>query len=383
MKLTFTNLKKLCLVFFTSTLFAFNASAQIDQQQTQNDATSTINQAESFGQSFTCETTGTLTQIDVAFSFMNANQMPGAFTIAIYSGSGLDGAVLLPEQIVSFPASASGTLNISSLAVPVTAGQVYTFALVLQSPEPISLYTSNMNPYIFGTSYYNGISTGTNDLTFTTYVTPSGGGVPTTKLTNAYCNMPIPTLSNSTQIRCDAVAGAWDYQYEFTNMTTGQKHYKRRGAKYTNFFLKAVFWEIQLNTTYQVRVRATVGSINNWGQYATVCTITTPGSFSRMGWFDDEDVTPKQLEKYMQQVSEEMEEIENAVNLGVFPNPATNKITIESDVKVNKVTIFTITGQVVGEYNTTEIDIHELASGIYFVNVATDNGTKNIKIVKE
>ena len=164
-------------------------------------------------------------------------------------------------------------------------------------------------------------------------------------------------------------------------MTTGVKTYKRRGARWTNFFLKASFPTIQLNTTYSVKVRALINNATTWGTFGDAYTITTPSSFSRLGWFDDENVDKKDLERYMQEASEEMEE---QVDLSVFPNPTTNIINITSDVKVNKVTIFNITGQVVGEYNsTTTIDINELATGIYFVNVATDNGSKNIKVIKE
>jgi hypothetical protein len=75
-------------------------------------------------------------------------------------------------------------------------------------------------------------------------------------------------------------------------------------------------------------------------------------------------------------------------NIKLFPNPARNRLSIKGGdgVKVNSLTIIDNLGRVVlatSANQTTDIDISNLACGIYFVEINTKKGTVWKKILKE
>jgi hypothetical protein len=73
-------------------------------------------------------------------------------------------------------------------------------------------------------------------------------------------------------------------------------------------------------------------------------------------------------------------------NISIFPNPASNEITINAGYEIESITIINIVGQIVLKqlYTTatrkTKIGIGSLPNGIYFVKV---NGVYAGKFVKE
>lgn len=81
---------------------------------------------------------------------------------------------------------------------------------------------------------------------------------------------------------------------------------------------------------------------------------------------------------------------ENQLNLiSVYPNPSTGLITIYSgEVNLNAVKVFNALGQVVYELNNLqtvkqEIDLKNMAKGVYTMRVQTDAGMQHIPIVLE
>lgn len=73
-------------------------------------------------------------------------------------------------------------------------------------------------------------------------------------------------------------------------------------------------------------------------------------------------------------------------NLNVYPNPVKNQFTIETveGVDVESVTIYGISGGVVAKMGRqTSYDISEYASGVYIVELSTNKGTINKRIVKQ
>lgn len=66
----------------------------------------------------------------------------------------------------------------------------------------------------------------------------------------------------------------------------------------------------------------------------------------------------------------------------VYPNPAQNFITIQSDNAITAVQITDFSGKVVYMGADTKLDVSNLASGIYFLRVTTAQGTSNMKFVK-
>lgn len=73
----------------------------------------------------------------------------------------------------------------------------------------------------------------------------------------------------------------------------------------------------------------------------------------------------------------------------VFPNPASNLISISNseNILVNEITITDLNGRVVkqSKYNNTseiQINVSDLASGMYLMNITSDQGSATKKIIK-
>ncbi len=80
-------------------------------------------------------------------------------------------------------------------------------------------------------------------------------------------------------------------------------------------------------------------------------------------------------------------EIENKEEINIYPNPATNEITIETKEK-GIIKIYNVLGEMLIETKDTStssvtIDVSGLAKGIYFMEIKTEKGIINKKIIKE
>lgn len=82
-----------------------------------------------------------------------------------------------------------------------------------------------------------------------------------------------------------------------------------------------------------------------------------------------------------------VEEIAAGSSVMVFPNPAADKVTISSDEEIIRVELFDENGRRVQQYNcnskTWQLDLHSLDEGVYFLRVASNNGVKVQRIVKQ
>lgn len=68
---------------------------------------------------------------------------------------------------------------------------------------------------------------------------------------------------------------------------------------------------------------------------------------------------------------------------GIYPNPASDFIQIETDEKLKEVNIYSATGQKVITSQELKIPIRALSSGVYFVEIKTNSGSVIHKIVKK
>ena len=69
----------------------------------------------------------------------------------------------------------------------------------------------------------------------------------------------------------------------------------------------------------------------------------------------------------------------------VYPNPATNKLTIKPRLNYQnlKITILTMLGErILTTTNQTEIDINSIPSGTYFLQIEIDSKTQTKKLLK-
>jgi hypothetical protein len=79
-------------------------------------------------------------------------------------------------------------------------------------------------------------------------------------------------------------------------------------------------------------------------------------------------------------------ELSNSLNISVFPNPASDKITIECTQKAH-IEILNTEGQIIKTiHNTgimTTIDLVNLSRGVYIIKAKTDNGIMIKKFIKQ
>jgi hypothetical protein len=79
------------------------------------------------------------------------------------------------------------------------------------------------------------------------------------------------------------------------------------------------------------------------------------------------------------------------VNINLYPNPATDKLSVEVPFGIfsdkSAVSIYSVQGQLLlqNKINTerTELNISELANGVYFIKLTTLDGSLVRKFVKE
>jgi hypothetical protein len=71
--------------------------------------------------------------------------------------------------------------------------------------------------------------------------------------------------------------------------------------------------------------------------------------------------------------------------IAIFPNPAIDKIRFETDYSITQIKIFNSMGQLVRNENNHQstMDISDLPSGIYSVEIKTDIGSKLLRVIKE
>ena len=84
---------------------------------------------------------------------------------------------------------------------------------------------------------------------------------------------------------------------------------------------------------------------------------------------------------------DEISIMNHEMKFSIFPNPANNDITIESNTIFSKVEIVNFLGQTVYSQNnngeTTKIDVSNLNGGIYFVRIISETATSVQKFVKK
>ena len=82
-----------------------------------------------------------------------------------------------------------------------------------------------------------------------------------------------------------------------------------------------------------------------------------------------------------------IEEVNASFN--IYPNPVNDRLYIETEATIESVTIYTVTGVMVGQQTTVNrqqtlsIDVTNLNSGVYFVKVVTENGEAVQRFIKK
>jgi uncharacterized delta-60 repeat protein len=207
-----------------------------------------------------------------------------------------------------------------------------------------------------------------------TLTTPTAlGGL--TELTPTFCNTSLTTLDATTRPRCNSVTGATNYEWQFSNPTTGTILFTRqRNAPYTDFYLTSYWPGIAFSTTYNVKVRAYTNGV--WGAFGNICTLTTPATAS--GRFS---LTQSEMDEL---------DMKNNIAVNAYPNPVNDILNIDlNTLPLNtKIEVYNSIGelvltQILDQSNNT-VKTQNLATGLYHVKIMS-NGTLfcSQKIIKQ
>ena len=154
-----------------------------------------------------------------------------------------------------------------------------------------------------------------------------------------------------------------------------------------------------------VNITATVnpenaGTVTGAGTYKEVETVTLTATandgYRFLNWTENGNVVSNQATYLFMatkdrnlvanfELTDGINEFSSAFNL--YPNPANDRLHIESKVKINEVTIYDVYGRqqelsaISGQQ--TVIDVTSLNNGIYFVKIVTDNGEVIKRFVKQ
>lgn len=212
----------------------------------------------------------------------------GNYTVTFTNGNGCSSTSLVTAVTVN--PSVVPSLSISTPNTTICSGVSATFTATATNGGPTPAYQWKVN----------GVNAGTNNATFTSSTLTNAQIVTCVLTSNATCMSTATATSNAltmtvnncssvpvTQLRaadcgkqnlalnasilCDAVAGATNYDFEFTNLTTSAVTVKTTTSNSVG--LSTVTPAIQFGTQYNVRVRAKVAGV--YGNYGAVCVIGT------------------------------------------------------------------------------------------------------------
>ena len=83
-------------------------------------------------------------------------------------------------------------------------------------------------------------------------------------------------------------------------------------------------------------------------------------------------------------------DISDEATFSVYPNPATNFITVSSNINlaINSIEMFDINGRMVKrisykDISNPEVNISDIAAGVYMMKISSNNGVATKKIIKQ
>lgn len=75
-------------------------------------------------------------------------------------------------------------------------------------------------------------------------------------------------------------------------------------------------------------------------------------------------------------------EMINSIAVNVFPNPTSGIISIETNDLIEEIVLMSANGQMITRTTEKTVDLTSLPSGVYFLNIETNNGVITKKILK-
>lgn len=231
------------------------------------------------------------------------------------------------------------------------------------------------------------------DVTITASVNPENAGIVTG--TGTYKEVETVTLTATA-----------NEGYRFLNWTedgnvvSNQATYLFMATKDRNLvanFEDASIVRYNVTATANPEIAGTVTGEGSYIENETVTlTATANEDYIFLNWTENEEVVSEETEYSFTVTGDRnlvanffatdgIDELSSAFNL--YPNPANDRLYIDSKVKINEVTIYDVYGRqqelsaISGQQ--TVIDVTSLNNGIYFVKIVTDNGEVIKRFVKQ
>ena len=110
-------------------------------------------------------------------------------------------------------------------------------------------------------------------------------------------------------------------------------------------------------------------------------------SGSDCAWIDNVTL-PGAGTKVTEDINDVGVESHEAAQVHVFPNPATDRVTVTAEAPIDRIMLYGMDGRLLGIQaaagdDTHQVDVHHLASGIYLLKICLKDGeTVNTKIIK-
>jgi hypothetical protein len=200
---------------------------------------------------------------------------------------------------------------------------------------------------------------------------PSINGVPQTQLRTQDCNKQNYRINADNRIVANPVAGAIQYEFEFSSAVTGLV-VATKLLQYNVLFLNTLTPALTFPAQYNVRVRARISS--TWGVFGTPCLIGI------IGLNREEENSIESSETTISEINDD-----TYFDMLVMPNPFNEQasLMIKSDAneQVN-VEVFDMVGNVVWKQNVlanSNISLgNEFAQGTYVVKAINQNGNQAV-----
>ncbi|RKE86903.1 reprolysin-like metallopeptidase [Epilithonimonas arachidiradicis] len=91
-----------------------------------------------------------------------------------------------------------------------------------------------------------------------------------------------------------------------------------------------------------------------------------------------------QVEDYTLNIGQLSASDVDKIAIQYYPNPVDEVLTVSSDRKINQISVYNVTGQLLQEVNDTNvINLSKLSSGVYFVKAIVEGKTETTKIIKK
>jgi len=73
----------------------------------------------------------------------------------------------------------------------------------------------------------------------------------------------------------------------------------------------------------------------------------------------------------------------NPINFTIYPNPTQDVLNIESQQQIENLKIYNLQGQLIKEGSQGRVDVSQLTTGLYFIQLSVDGKTSTKKFIKE